>query len=82
MNIRRLNFFEARDACFGESDSRLTPLVGGSGVTRYEVSRISNARTHKGQLDLWRNSIAMINRTIAGCVVMNQCVHGGCACFD
>ena len=51
--IRRLEHFEARDPCFGESDARPTPLVTGSGVTRHEVSRISNAWTHKGQRELW-----------------------------
>jgi len=48
VNIRRLKFFDARGACFGESDARPTPLVTGPGGTRYEVSRISNARMHKG----------------------------------
>jgi len=53
VNIRHLKFFEARGTCFGESDARPTHLVNGSGVTRYEVSRISNARTQKGQRELW-----------------------------
>jgi len=53
VNICCLKIFEALDACFGESDARSTPLVTGSGVTCYEVSWISNARTHKGQPNLW-----------------------------
>jgi len=53
VNIRRLKFFEARDICFGETDARLSPLANVSGVTCYEVSRISNARTHKGLRKLW-----------------------------
>jgi len=53
VNIQHLKFFKARDACFGESDARPTPLVTGSGKTRYEVSQISNARTHKGQRKFW-----------------------------
>jgi len=53
VNIRRLKFFEARDARFGAADKRPTPLVGQAGVTRYHVKRISNARVHKGQQELW-----------------------------
>jgi len=53
VNICCLKFFEALDACFVESDARPTPLVGGAGVTCYEVSRISDAQTHKGQHELW-----------------------------
>jgi len=30
-----------------------THLVGVAGVTHYEVKQISNARTHKGQRELW-----------------------------
>jgi hypothetical protein len=45
VNIRRLKFFEACDECFGAADERPTPLQGHAGVTRYEVKRISNART-------------------------------------
>jgi len=53
VNICCLKFFEALDACFVESDARPTPLVGGAGVTCYEVSRISDAQMHKGQHELW-----------------------------
>jgi len=53
VNIRRLKFFEACDECFGAADERPTPLQGHAGVTRYEIKRISNARVHKGQQELW-----------------------------
>ena len=53
MDIRRLKFFEERDTRFGNGGGPPTPLLGGGGVTKYEMRRISNARTHKGQKELW-----------------------------
>ena len=41
------------DSCFGPADARPKPLISNGGVARYEVRRISNARTHKGQSELW-----------------------------
>ena len=32
---------------------RTEPLIANGGVARYEVRRISNARNHKGQSELW-----------------------------
>jgi len=53
VNIRRLKFYEERDLCFGPADVRPKPLIANGGVARYEVRRISNARNHKGQSELW-----------------------------
>ena len=53
VNIRKLKFYEERDSCFGPADARPEPLIANGGVARYEVRWISNARTHKGQLELW-----------------------------
>jgi len=53
VNFRRLKFYEERDSCFGLVDVRPEPLIADGGVARYEVRRISNARNHKGQSELW-----------------------------
>jgi len=45
VNIHCLKIFEPQDE---ESGVWHMPLVGGSGVTCYEVSQICNARLHKG----------------------------------
>ena len=66
VNIRRLKFYEKRDSYFGPADVRLEPLIANGGVARYEVSRISNARNHKGQSELWVGGRDMISLTIVG----------------
>jgi len=48
-----LKFFEERDARLGGSDLPPTPLVTKDGTARYEIKRIANACTHKGQAQLW-----------------------------
>jgi len=53
VNIRRLKFYKERDSCFGDTNGRPEPLISDRGVTRYEVRRISIARIHKGQAELW-----------------------------
>ena len=52
-NIARLNFFEPRDSKLGDANLRPQPLWGHDGVSHYEISRICNARCHKGVDELW-----------------------------
>ena len=42
-----------RDARLGGSDLPHTPLVTKDGTARYQIQRISNACTRKGQAELW-----------------------------
>jgi len=51
----RLKFFEPRDSKLGDRDAnvRPQPLWGHDGVPHYEISRICNARCHKGVDELW-----------------------------
>ena len=53
VNMRRLKFFEARDAAFCDGDEEVAPLVGADGGRRYEVERIEGHRTHKIQRELF-----------------------------
>ena len=53
VNMRRLKFFVARDVCFEDADTPPEPVITGNGSVHYVVCRISNARTHKGQQELW-----------------------------
>ena len=57
VNLRRLKFFEARDAAFCDGDEEVAPSVDADGGRRYEVERIQGHRTHKQQRELfvkWR----------------------------
>jgi hypothetical protein len=47
INLHRLKFYEQRDACFGEEDGPVMPLLDPLGVYRYEISRILLFRIHK-----------------------------------
>ena len=49
MNVRRLKFFEQRDADFTDFQGPVTPVRGGDGSLRYEVHRIWGHRP-QGQL--------------------------------
>lgn len=49
VNVRRLKFFEQRDADFTDSQGPVTPVRGGDGRLRYEVQRIWGHRP-QGQL--------------------------------
>jgi hypothetical protein len=40
VNVRRLKFFEQRDADFTDHEATVRPIRGGDGVLRYEVHRI------------------------------------------
>jgi len=53
VNIRRLKFFEERDAAFGDANVPPRPVVGVDGVTKFEIRRISNSRIYKGRRELW-----------------------------
>jgi len=53
VNIARLKFFEPRDSTLGDANLRPQPLWGHDGVPHYEISRICNARCHKGVDELW-----------------------------
>jgi hypothetical protein len=53
VNIRRLKFFEARDAQFGTADQLPRPLPGVVGSDMYEVSRICASRILKGRHELY-----------------------------
>jgi len=53
INICCLEFCEDKVALLGSPDLPPAPFVTKDGTTRYEVERISNARTHKDQEDLW-----------------------------
>ena len=47
ISLHRLKFYEQRDACFGEEDGPVMPLLDPLGVYRYEISRILLFRIHK-----------------------------------
>jgi len=49
VNVRRLKFFEQRDADFTDSQGPVTPVRGGDGRLRFEVQRIWGHRP-QGQL--------------------------------
>jgi len=53
VNIRRLKFFEARDAQFGTADQPPCPQPGVDGSDMYEVSRIGASRILKGRHELY-----------------------------
>jgi len=53
VNIQHLEFYEQSDSWFGEADGRQEPLITSGCVACYEVRRISNARIHEGQSELW-----------------------------
>ena len=53
VNIRRLEFFEARDAQFGTADQPPRPLLGVDGSDMYEVSRICASRILKGRHEIY-----------------------------
>jgi len=53
VNIARLKFFEPRESKLGDENLRPQPLWGHGGVPHYEISRICNARCHKGVDELW-----------------------------
>jgi len=53
INIARLKFFEPRDSKLGDANLRPQPIWGHDGVPHYEISRICNARCHKGVDELW-----------------------------
>jgi len=48
-----LNSMNRVDSCLGEADGRQEPLIMSGRVACYEVRKISNARIHKGQSELW-----------------------------
>jgi hypothetical protein len=49
VNVRRLKFFEQRDADFTDFQGPVTPVRGGDGLLRYELQRIWGHRP-QGQL--------------------------------
>ena len=53
INIARLKFFEPRDSKLGDANLRPQPIWGHDGVPHYEISRICNARCHKGWVE-WK----------------------------
>jgi len=53
VNTARLKFFEPRDSKLGDENLRPQPLWGHDGVPHYEISRMCNARCHKGVDELW-----------------------------
>jgi len=53
VNIARLIFFEPRDSKLGDANLRPQPLWGHDWVPHDEISRICNARCHKGVDELW-----------------------------
>ena len=48
-NVRRLKFYEERDAEFGAQDPPVTPLIDPMGVERYEIDRILGDRVLHGR---------------------------------
>lgn len=53
VNLRRLKFFEQRDADLGVDDSPLKPLIDPLGVERYEISRILGHRVLNRRPEYW-----------------------------
>ena len=57
VNLRRLKFFEARNAAFCGGDEEVAPLVDAAGGRRHEVDHIEGHRTNEQQRELlvkWR----------------------------
>ena len=46
VNVRRLKFFEQRDAEFTDLEAPVRPVRGGDGALRYEIHRIWRHRPH------------------------------------
>jgi len=67
VNIRRLKFFEARDAQSGTADQPLHPLPGVNRSDKNEVSRICASCILKGDMNSTLSGKAMTNPTIVGC---------------
>ena len=53
VNLRRLKFFEARDAVFCDGDEAVAPRVGADGAERFEVSSIDGHRKAARGWDLF-----------------------------
>ena len=59
VHVRRLKFFEQRDADFSDFDAPTVPMMGGQGVLRYEIHRVwghrpPNALPAKEYLVQWK----------------------------
>jgi len=59
VHVRRLKFFEQRDADFSDFDAPAVPVGGGQGVLRYEIHRVwghrpPNALPAKEYLVQWK----------------------------
>ena len=52
VNIRRLKFFEERDARLGSSEMPPQPLIGVGGAEHYEIQRICNSRCLNGRHEM------------------------------
>ena len=52
VNVRRLKFFEQRDAALCHGDEEVAPLVRADGTKLFEVDRIEGHRTYKGRSEL------------------------------
>ncbi len=53
VNIRRLKFFEERDAAFGEYQGPVQPTLDPLGVRRYEIKRIVAHRVFHRRPEYW-----------------------------
>ena len=52
VNVRRLKFFEQRDAALCQGDEEVAPIVRADGTQLFEVDRIEGHRTYKGRSEL------------------------------
>jgi hypothetical protein len=67
ISLHRLKFYEQRDACFGEDDGPVLPLLDPLGVHRYEIKRILLYRFHKQRPEYlveWTDFDASFNQWI------------------
>ena len=70
VNVRRLKFFEQRDAEFSDFEAPVTPVQGGDGALRYEIHRTGGDgalryEIHRGDTNL-RDSCPLLNIWYSG----------------
>jgi hypothetical protein len=93
INIRRLKFFEERDAAFGDYQGPVQPTLDPLGVRRYEIKRIVAHRVFHRRPEYWvqwegydagasfRGTVAVARRgRLSTCRVVCRC-GSTCVCW-
>lgn len=85
VNLRRLKFFEQRDAeLYTEDDAVVEPIQGADGALRYEIDRVVMHRCHRGVEELfvhWKGYDASHGRWVTRASLL-QDVPGLVAAYD